>query len=159
MPHFSRILREVGGRSRALRRLAQTLPPLHERDARAHILGFDWGQGAPQLLGIGGVVHRGFKVDDFGANQLFEFAVEVLHAFRGAVFQGFQQSTSGGIFALQMVRGGGCVLKNFHDGDASSVLAWNQPLGNHIAQGLGQTAAHRRLLGRGKGCHDAIQCL
>ena len=146
MPHFSRILREVGGRSRALKRLHRPCRPCTS-GTLAPTLGFDWGQGAPQLLGFRRVVQRGFKVDDFGSNQLFKFPVEVLHAFRSAVFQGFQQSTSGGIFALQMVRGGGCVLKNLDDSDASPVLAWNQSLGNHIAQSLSQTSTHRRLLG------------
>src|SRR5579859_3269673 len=54
--------------------------------------GSEVGQFQAQVAGVGGVGHAGLKFDSAGADQLFDFAIEVLHAFGCSYAHGVEQS-------------------------------------------------------------------
>src|SRR2546427_314247 len=76
------------------------------------------GHFQAQVSGVGGIAQTGVELDDAGANELLDFAIEMLHVFGAAIAHGVQQRLA---FALALfhvfarAHGG---LQDFHCGDA-----------------------------------------
>src|SRR6266571_1931130 len=49
------------------------------------------GHFEAQVSGVGGIAQTGVKLDDAGADELLDFAIEMLHAFGRAVAHGIEQ--------------------------------------------------------------------
>src|SRR5206468_274091 len=97
--------------------------------------GIEVGEFQAQVAGVCGVTQRDIKVYRPSSNELFDLAIEVLHAFGAADTHGIKQGFAIAFALLNVLtsaQGGFQDLEHCHA--AFAVLAREQPLGYEVAE-------------------------
>jgi hypothetical protein len=101
------------------------------------------GEFLAEYGGIAGVGEAGFEIDDAIADELGDFAIEVLHAFGGAGFHSVEQGLAFVFAFFDALAGASIGFENFSDRDASGAIDfWQQPLTDDVAERFGEALAH-----------------
>src|SRR5258705_8210382 len=115
------------------------------------------GEFEAEVAGVGGVGEAGFKIDGAGADQLFNFAVEILHAFGIAVTHGVEKRLAFALALFDIFAGAKSGLENFDDGESAVPVApRKQTLRNDVTERLGEAIAHALLIFHREGADDAL---
>src|SRR2546425_2924332 len=112
-----------------------------------------------QVPRVGRIEVRGSQGDGPCAHQLFELAVEVLHAFQLAVAHRIQQRLAFFLALFQIVARAHRRLQHFDDGDAASAFFGDQSLRDEIAERRGEARPHRLLVACLERADDALDGL
>src|SRR5689334_18343995 len=67
-----------------------------------------------EVARVGGIANAGIEIDEAGADKLFDFAVEVLHAFGITVAHGVEQSFAFILAFLDIIAGAHGGLENLN---------------------------------------------
>src|ERR1700689_5048636 len=123
---------------------------------------FVWhiGQIQKQIAGIRSVSQSRFPFDNPTADELLNFAVEMLHALLIADAHRIKQGLAFDLAFFDILPSAQSSLQDFDDRHASrSVFSRNQPLRNDVAKALGQPVSQRVLFRHRKYTHDSLHRL
>src|SRR5882762_714851 len=110
-----------------------------------------------EVAGVGGVGQRGVVIDCAGAQKLFQFTVEVLHAIGVAIAHGIEEGLAVAFPFFHVVARAQRGLQYFDGGDAAfAVFLGKEALGNDEAKRFAEASAHRMLIGNRKNADDAL---
>src|SRR5208283_1305815 len=115
------------------------------------------GQFEAQVSGVGGVGQASFEFDDVVADKFFDFAVEELHAFGGAVAHSVEKGLAFAFTLFDVLAGAQGGLKDFDDRDAAvAIHAREEALGKDEAEGFREAITHALLIFHGEAADDAL---
>src|SRR2546423_5736497 len=125
------------------------------RCGRAHV-----AEAQLEVAGVGGVGERVFTVDDACAYELFEDAVEGLHAVEFALLHRVGERLALAVAVLHVLARACSGLQDFDGGDAPlAVGARQEPRRDDEAEGLRQSRAYGLLLVLGEDADDSVNGL
>src|SRR4029077_8748698 len=117
-------------------------------------------EGEPQISRIGRITQARLQLDGSGANELFDFAIKVLHTFLGTIVHGIEQALAFHFTLFHIFASAHGGLQDFQSGYASfAVAARQQALRNDKPKSLGEAIANGLLIGKRKYAHDALDRL